>query len=621
MERLYYSIVFLKRLGIAVLLFSLLRIVFILFNMELFSSPTIMVFIGGLVFDFAAIAYVYLPFIFASILPLPFRTNSRYQKFLKVLFYVSTVITIILSLIDVIYYRFTFKRSTADFFDMITTGDDTLRLIPQFFIDYYYMVILAVCLGLLVAWLYRKTQLTLSANFKWWRATLEFITWLSLAVIASRGGIQLRPISAMEASKFSAIEQMPLVLNTPFTISRTLFKSGISPKSYFEDDEVAAIYNPVKSFTKNGDDQPNIVLIILESFSKEYIGFYNKGNGFTPFLDSLMAESVVFENAYANGKKSIEALPSLLAGIPSLMDAPYATSTYNNNSINGVGSLLSELGYNSSFYHGGANGTMNFDAFTQVAGIDNYYGRDEYPKENSDYDGNWGIFDEPYLLYFAKELNKKTAPFFSAVFTLSSHHPYTIPEKYSNRFPKGKLPIHESIGYTDHALKQFFKSAQSMPWFENTTFIITADHTAQIANAAYMNRVGFFRIPLIIVNSRDSASIISSTTQQTDVLPYILNAVNYEGNALLFGNNPLKDDEHFAVNYLNGVYQLITDEYSYLSDGENTVGMYDLKTDPYQLNDIKNSKMDIQIKLDTQLKAILQQYTNRMIKNELSIKK
>ncbi len=334
-----------------------------------------------------------------------------------------------------------------------------------------------------------------------------------------------------------------------------------------------------------------------------------------------MSESIVFENAYANGKKSIEALPSLLAGLPSLMDAPYATSVYNNNSLNGIGSLLGEIGYNSSFYHGGANGTMNFDAFTQVAGIEHYFGRNEYPNKNKDFDGNWGIFDEPYLQYFANELNKKTTPFFSAVFTLSSHHPYTIPEKYTDQFPKGKLPIHESIGYTDFALKRFFKSAKTMPWFDNTTFIITADHTAQIANAEYMNRAGFFRIPLIIANSKDSAKLISTTTQQADALPYILNAVNYDGKALLFGNDPMKNDDHFAINYLNGVYQLITDDYSYLSDGELTVGMYDLKSDPYQLKNLMDSNWVVQKKLDIKLKAILQQYTNRMIKNELTIKK
>ncbi len=621
MERLAYSLIFLKRIGIAVLLYTLLRVLFIVFNQELFSSPNIMVFIGGLVFDLAAIAHLYLPFIFASILPIPFRTSSNYQTFLKVLFHISTITTIILSLIDVIYYRFTFKRSTADFFDMVATGDDTLRLIPQFFIDYYYMVIIAIILVLFTAWVYKKTQLSISTSFKWWRATLGFVVWMALAVIASRGGVQLRPISAMEASKYGTIEQMPMVLNTPFTISRTLFKSGITMKDYYEENKLAEIYNPVTSFTKDDGHQPNIVMIILESFSKEYIGFYNKGKGFTPFLDSLMSESIVFENAYANGKKSIEALPSLLAGLPSLMDAPYTTSTYNNNSINGVGSLLGEIGYNSSFYHGGANGTMNFDAFTQVAGIEHYYGRNEYPNKNRDYDGNWGIFDEPYLQYFANELNKKSAPFFSAVFTLSSHHPYTIPEKYANKFPKGKLPIHESIGYTDLALKHFFQSAQKMPWFNNTIFIITADHTAQIANPEYMNRAGFFKIPLIIANSKDSAKVISTITQQADALPYILNAANYNGKVLLFGNNPMKNGDHFAVNYLNGVYQLITDYYSYLSDGEQTIGLYDLNSDPYQLRNLMDSNLVVQKKLDIKLKAILQQYTNRMIKNELSIKK
>ena len=579
-----------------------------------------MVFVGGVIFDLAAVVYVYLPFILASILPLPGRKSRGYQLFLKALFYISTVITVLVSLSDLIYYRFTFKRSTADIIDFVTTGNDTIRLIPQFLKDYFYLIFVAAILIGFVEVLYRSTQKHEIVNTKWWKSTLLFFVWLALTVIASRGGIQLRPITAMEASKYTTIDRLPLVLNTPFTITRTLLKEGIEPVKYFDETEIESIYSPIHTINSTAKNTPNVVLLILESFSSEYIGFYNNGKGYTPFLDSLMGESIVFTNAYANGKKSIEALPSLLAGIPNMMENPYATSIYNNNSINGIGTLLKTLNYNGSFFHGGTNGTMNFNVFAKMAGIDHYYGMNEYPK-NKDYDGNWGIFDEPFLRFFADELTKKQAPFFASLFTLSSHHPYTIPKQHQGKFPKGDLEIHESIGYSDYALKQFFNRAKQLPWYENTVFIITADHTAQMSDPNYFNRTGLFKVPLIIANYSDSAQVITSTTQHADMVPLILNMTNFKGDALYFGNNPLSDSDHFAVNYINGIYQLITDDYSYLYDGEQAVGLFNLKTDSLQKNDLLDSNLLDQQLLDKKLKGILQQYTNRMINNKLTITK
>lgn len=615
-----HSIVFLSRICIALLTFTLLRIAFIVLNADFFPPVNLMVYVGGFVFDLAAISYIYFPFILASILPVDLRSKLWYQLVLKVLFYISTIVSVLVSLIDLIYYRFTFKRSTADIFDFVTVGNDTARLIPQFIKDYYYIGVLSVIFFILIEYLYRKTQQLQLEKLVWWKSILYFVFWLVFFIIASRGGIQLRPISAMEASNFTSIERLPLVLNTPFTISRTLFKNGLTEVNYFEEQDLELIYNPIQSVKVSNPSKKNVVLLILESFSKEYIGFYNNGKGYTPFMDSLMEQSVVFENAFANGKKSIEALPSLLAGIPNLMESPYATSIYNNNKINGLGTLLKKKGYTSSFYHGGANGTMNFDSFTKIAGFDDYNGRNEYTLKG-DYDGNWGIFDEPYLRYTANELSKKNAPFFSAIFTLSSHHPYTIPESHKNLFPKGTLEIHESIGYTDYALKQFFKAATKWEQYDNTVFIITADHTAQISTAEYMNRAGFFRIPLVLVNYTDSLAIISTTVQQSDVFPLILGLANYEDDVLFFGNHPFEDNEHFAVNYINGVYQLIMNDYSYLYDGNETVGLYFLPEDPYQINNLKDSANVNLPLLNSKLKAIIQQYTNRMINNELTIKK
>lgn len=111
---------------------------------------------------------------------------------------------------------------------------------------------------------------------------------------------------------------------------------------------------------------------------------------------------------------------------------------------------------------------MGFDNFSKAAGIDNYIGQNEYVGNKADFDGSWGIYDEPYLQYIANYLDTVKSPFFAGIFTLSSHHPYKIPNEYSGKFPKGNIPILESIGYADYALQQFFDRISKSDWYKNT---------------------------------------------------------------------------------------------------------------------------------------------------------
>src|SRR5690606_24927473 len=147
--------------------------------------------------------------------------------------------------------------------------------------------------------------------------------------------------------------------------------------------ETERYFNPVKESAPQHilPDSTNVVIIILESFGKEFIGFYSGEKTYTPFLDSLLGQSLTFTGGFANGKKSIEAVPSIFASIPSLQDNPYISSQYNSNRIIGLPELLKEHGYTSAFYHGATNGSMRFDSFAQFIGFDHYVGKKEYGNE------------------------------------------------------------------------------------------------------------------------------------------------------------------------------------------------------------------------------------------------
>jgi len=449
------------------------------------------------------------------------------------------------------------------------------------------------------------------------------ILMLGIFLVGFRG-IRLKPLRIIDAARYTETRNIPLVLNTPFTILKTIGNNQLTEKNYFTENEARSYFNTIKDYSSNENFRhQNIVLIILESFSKEYIGALSGENSYTPFLDSLIQHSLVFPNAFANGKRSIEAMPSIIASLPTLMTSSYISSGYATNNINSLASLLKNKGYHTSFFHGGSNGTMGFDNFAFAAGIDEYYGMNEYGK-NKDFDGNWGIFDEEFLQFYARKLNSFKEPFFSSVFTLSSHHPYTIPEKYKGKFRKGPLKILEAIGYSDFSLRHFFKTASEMQWFENTLFIITADHTFQPIKSEYKTNLGQFRVPIIFFHPADSSlqGKMDLITQQLDIMPSVLDWLDYDEPFISFGNSILRPmEDHFALTFQNGIYQFIENGYTLIyNQNEGPIALYNFETDPLLKNNLLRTSQNTLNEMVKKIESIIQEYNRRMIRNEMVIK-
>lgn len=611
-------LVFILKLTLALWLFSFFRIAFYLFNSDYFPQPEAINFIGGMRFDWMTITILFLPFL-VSLWFYP-RSNTKFQGFL---FLLSSIVAILSNVLDFEYFKFTQKRTTADLFQTNGLKEDVVNLLPQFAKDYWYLLLLSLLCFVVVVYFYKKINSIATTRLSTKGYLLFILPITVLTFIGFRGGVQLKPLNVIQASQYANPQNISLVLNTSFTLIKSINKEGIVVQEYFAPTQLSTHYTPTQQFKQDSIPKKlNVVIIIAESFSKEYIGFYNNGKGFTPFLDKLMQNSLVFKNAFANGKKSIEALPAILSSIPTLTDRAYISSKYAGNTIESVAKTLKQQGYNSSFYHGGANGTMGFKAFTQIAGIDDYYGREDYPN-NDDYDGNWGIFDEPYLTYCVGEFSKKDQPFFSGIFTLSSHHPYTIPKQHQGKLPKGNLPIHESIGYTDLALKNFFDQAKKTDWFENTLFVITADHTQENSVVKYNNHVGRYRVPLIFyAPNHISSKVDSSITQQVDIFPSIIDYLGVEAKMISFGTSVFKEKEKFSVSYINGIYSLIEQQYCLQFNGEQSIGLYNYTNDnelkENLLNDQSSSIVERKQSLETKLKAYIQQYQTRIVTNKLT---
>ncbi|MBW6481602.1 MAG: LTA synthase family protein [Vicingaceae bacterium] len=635
---LSHIIPFFKRIGLAFLVFTLCRISFYIVNAAHFSNVSITDFIYGIRFDAVAISYLYLPFIVMSVIPFSFRSFRRYQRTLAILFYIPNTISIILNLVDVAYFDFTLKRTTTDLFSMIGVGGgaDFIKLLPNYIIDFWYDYILLAFLIWFSWYIYKKYCRYKGMFYPYVRKNYLiqssiFVLTIGLLIIGIRGGIQLRPLSIVSAGQFTIAQNTPILLSTPFTVLKTLVKKKAKVIHYFSDEEIADIFNPEVTIKGNGIlKDKNVVFIIIESLAKEYVGFLNDGNGYTPFLDSLMKNSFVFTNAYANGQKSIESLPSILTGIPQLMATPFVVSNYAGNTIRGLPQLLKEKGYNTSFYHAGSNGTMGFDAFSKIAGVSDYYGLNEYPEKNKekDYDGLWGIFDEPYLQYYANELNAKKEPFFSTIFTISSHHPYTIPKQHIGKFPKGLMGMHSVIGYTDYALKKFFETAQKMPWFNNTLFVVVADHSTHSIAPKYNTPLGRFAIPIFFYDpSQQLKGTYNEIYNQIDLTPSVLGLLGINTKLITFGKNIFNssNNESFSINYINEVYQIYSENYLLFFDGETVTDFYSIEKDVLlqtnlilQPSKLTKEEIILKNKLEQKIKGIVQQYNNRLIFNQLS---
>ena len=610
----------LRRLGLLLALYMLLRLLFYTFNFSAFAdvsaTDTLLAFLHGLRFDLAAISIINAPFILLSLFPVGNILNTAYQRVLKVWFILTNAPFIALALVDVEFFKFIGKRSSNE---VVTITADITGQLGQLMQNYWLIV-----LGfILIVYLLAKAYPALKAPYSFQKNSLmrtgRIILVAAFAVLAIRGGLQLKPLRVSHAFILENASLGHLSLNSPFTFIKGVGQPQLEQKNYFHDQQSlmqAMAFDPTKYSRRQGEPlQDNVVIIIMESFAAEYVGALNQGKGYTPFIDSMATQGVLFNNGFANGRKSIEALPSVLSGIPSLMQEPYITSAYQANKVYGLGTILQEAGYRTAFFHGAANGTMGFNNFAKQAGVQEYFGLDEYPteKRKDDFDGLWGIFDEPYLQYVAKKLSTGDKPFFATLFTLSSHQPYTIPAKYKDRFSKGELEIHESIGYADHALRQFFKTAAKQPWYKNTLFILTADHTQKSLDPAYQNELGHYRVPLLVFHPQKKFESINPNqiAQHTDILPTVVDYLNIGTDKVLpFGRSLLSSTNTGSAILFNG-------NSHYLVQSETVTELTpDDKVRFYTFPDLKPASFPAPT-AEQKLKAYVQYFRSGMVNNSL----
>lgn len=639
--RLFINIVWLY------VVYAVCRFAFLFENRAIFAnslsgSDLMTMCAGGWLFDGSAIFYTNALFILMYLLPVHKKETRGYHLATKLVYVIINAIAIIINLGDSVFFEYRGQRSNMATVQEFGGEGNIASIIWSEILPHWYLVLLAA----LMIWGLWKLYLNPPEPRKpLWRYYVTNSVTLAvaalIAVCAMRGNVfflsATRPIGIGYAQRFVKEPlQTGIVLNTPFALIRTIGQVPDPVPEYFADAATLdSIYSPVHypadSTTVN---KKNIVILIVESFASEFVGGMNKDldngtyKGYTPFADSLLNVSLHYEQSFCNTFFSIDAPPAVFASIPR-MSRPFVVTPYALNDINSIASELKNYGYTSAFFHGADNESLGFNAFTRHAGFDAYFGQDEFYADprfggKAEFDGKWGVWDEPFLQFFAAKIGELPEPFVASVFTLSSHHPFAVPEKYKAVFPEeGIHKLHKCIRYTDMSLRRFFETASRQPWYKNTIFVLTADHaSSKRTHDVYKTELGGCRVPIIFFDPSGQLPVGEQPgiAQQIDIMPTLLGIVGYDRPYVAFGQDLLSiaPSDTWAVN-CNGIPMLMKGDFIVFFDRKEVTGFYNYKTDPLLKDNLAGKGLPEETEMLTLLKAFIQSYMERMNDNNLTM--
>ena len=556
------------------------------------------------------------------------------KKIAVTLFVLFNFPMLALCFIDLAYYHFNLRRSNVD---ILYVFKDSYKAWGLFLIRYWYLLIFFI----LIIWLslyvflrilnYQPAAKSHGINKSKFKPAWQGITFLLITFLIARG-TGVSPILPSTPLLYLSPQNESLANNSAITFLYSLTKKQtvLADKNYFSNRELDSLftirrqYNHADSFSGK-----NVVIFILESFRRGFLEEGNPQKASTPFLDSLMNESIICKNAYASGVTSNKGIVALLAGIPPVLDEPYYYSVYSNNAVRGMGTILKEKGYSTNFFMGAGKDHFGFGKLCHIVGIDNYYSEDDYGNpEHSD--GEWGIYDHYFLPYAADVLNKKQTPFLAVLFNISSHDPFTIPDSLRNKFSiAGQGKQRNAISYVDYALRLFFEQAKNSTWYKNTIFVFASDHyydeKLKVFRKPLMYKVFqvpmFFHIPYSGISQQ-----ISHPVQQMDLVPSVMDMLHYNKPFMSFGRSIYDSACGKVFNKINDNYQYLDSStligfnpgldkfmyyYNYVSD---TALEHDLlQSDTFHVSAASQAKMNY-------LKAMTQRFNNSLIHNKLLVK-
>lgn len=564
-------------------------------------------------FDMKALCIWYSPFFLVLLLGI-FVRRRRWKLFSMFVFGILFITAFVFNTVAILYYPVGKTIVGVELFQLLK--GQNISVLFGYLQEYWILLLVLLILVFSIIRLVSSLTITCSRRTRYYFMVFHVL----IVALLARGSVSLKPLNLLDAYAQLSNEEVASAVTPVYVLIESFTMQQIDYKPYYSDHElVESLVDDHRKYTPFLIQQPNICLILLESFGKEYTGINNCGRpSYTPFLDSLMSKSINFTNAYANGLRSIDAVASCYSGIPSLMKQPFIGSRYCQVDIKSLPTVLGRNGYETSFFHGADELSMGFKPYLESAQIGAYYAEQDYPNPE-DFDGTWGIYDGPFLQFCKTKLTAQKQPWFSGIFTLSSHHPYKLPTQYKN-LPKGTAEIHRSILYADKSLQLFFDSIQTEPWFDHTIFMITADHTSINETPEYQNYRGKYAVPLLVyAPAFFSPATIEKPVQHIDIYTTVQYLAS-SGEHLAFGENLLDFTRKADILLYDGnVHAYISDSFALEWHGEQFSKLYAYRTDPKHLNDLSSQKLGVSDSLLQRLKLYKQKFNYRLLNNNFTI--
>ena len=631
------ALLFIKKLFVVLILLSIARATFVICNWHHFSNEklndVLFAYMLGIRTDISLLFLINIPIVLLIFL-YDISGKRIIHTLSNILFFIVNFVAVILNFVDCAYFKFIYRRSGYELLSVGMFADEDMSVFGHIIVDFWYLIVLCLLAGyFLLKSTFKRNEGEVSCDNK---QQSTFVLLLKLLVIVAvfvfciRGGWQSKPLKPMDTNALSkTIKTSVIANNTMFNVIHTRKKLFKNYTHFMPNNQAREIFPMVhKNISKfHGKFKgKNVFIIILEGFSAEHCGFLDKKYkqtpdlSYTPFLDELSKKCLVFDG-FSNGVSSIDAITSIVLDIPPLTNTSFVTSAYIDNDMKCGPKIFRDSGYSTMFFYGGQRNSCRFDAVRKKSEIEEYYCQDEYDGDSSDLNP-WGINDEEFLQFAIKKVSESHKPFFATLFTLSTHHPFVMPERYKETFPKGVHPIMELIGYSDNALRKFFENAEKQDWYKDTIFVLVADHINGAVQPFYQNSIGRHSIPMMIFDPNGTlfGNMSNVVMQQVDIMPTLLDICGFDEECFMVGASVFDDQApRFAISVSNNIYQLIKDGYVLRFDGEKSIGLYDKEDYLLKSNLINKEEFSKRLyEMETFLEAFLQQFGDAVVNNQMT---
>lgn len=626
----------------------ILRYFFWVFNIETYGniSPRELwaIMWYGIPFDLSAVGYFNIPFILIRFLPFQFVRRRGWIMASDIIFGVFNSLMLILNIADIGFVSFSGGRMRWGSLAGAMGDADIWGVLVSYARPYWWLylfMVVYIAATLSVCYLPKIKPEDFQSRISR-KLVLKRSCYLILAaaftVLCIRG-IRWRPLNVADAFSFVEPSRVDIVLNTPFSIVRTMKKSvEFDRVSYYSSEQLDRLRNDRYLFTEAdtipgiGDQRgKNIMFIIIESGGRQFFDTFSfvdgeKRRGLYTFIDSIASESLVNEQVMGTGLLSCNGLTSLFMGFPHFDPDYFANSSYIKNDFDTPVNLLREKGYRSKFYYGSPAGSFYIGQTISVANFDEAVFKDDYPLAHESESG-WGIWDHDMAEYVAKDLGSLSEPFLAAWFTTNAHIPFDLPDKYAQSFNYPAGTPEATMAYTDMALRMFFSIARRQSWFANTVFVIIGDHGNRDFKGTVLDTPWIkYQVPLIIytpdgsIRPRRISGVVMS---QFDVTPTLMHIMGYDLPFISVGTDLFDTGKpHYGISRLDGQIMVTGPQYVIFTDqkGNDLLKVYDITLDQAlskPLTDYDNEETDRMLEWT---RAFLQDYTSRIIDNRMSVR-